>query len=590
MVSSCTGKARLGQTPALSTIWNSYISVSCKVGSGISGSSSLTLTIGSSTRSESHMISYDIVTISSVSGANGPSSSLASVIMSGKSLGTSRFSDSGRVGSTRAAATSWFSDTTVQCSTSNGVGSGLQVSVTAGLTVGSFLSSFTYDLPAITSSAAESRAIKGSWCAAGDGSTCYCNGIVSSVPSNGVIGTNLVDSTVSIACTIGSTGSCYCFALPFTGGQHVTVFGQDFGLADYTPVVSAPSTTAQYTNWISQSSIICALPTCSDCGVSSTSQNLVLVVAGQSSLSTPITIPYSFSLARRRQISWPETVQVEYQFQVPDSESCPYFWVHSGLHTLTMSSGTLCRKGYIAGDDVQWIIDPCQGQHSCDEFQVTGESASLLTITATFDKFLVGPRDRLAVSSCPYLNCSTYSVRVDSSRNVEIAGVKITGTPYLLISWSSTESGASGAGWELRWASSQQVTYLRFSIRATYAEARAHCGNMTEEGGGWQLASISSEREQSAVTELAGDHDVWIGLILGEQLGPQQDASGLHAQALRGHSWLDGSTRLPVPFSNWQVDDGREDTGCVLLEGSSGDGRWRSEACESRKAFICSRF
>jgi hypothetical protein len=582
-------KVRLGGTPSSSTTWISYTSATCKVGAGAFQSLPITATIGSRVCSETSTVSYDAVSVTSVSGVNGPVSSLTGMIIAGKNKGTIQFSGKGRVGVTQTQSSVWLSDTALQCSSSSGVAKGLQVSVTVGGAVGSLLASFSYDLPLILSSTGESRALTGSWCAFGNSSTCYCQGIVSSVPSNGVLGANVVDSSVSVSCTSGVSGNCYCFNLPFTGGQHLTVAGQDFGLADYTPAISAPSTSAQLTKWISQSSIVCVLPTCTNCGVSSTSQSLFLVVAGQSSISTSITVPYTYSTSRRRRTSTNDLIDIGYEFNVPESARCPYFWLHSGLHTLDMGSGAICRKDYQAGDDVQWIIDPCSSSStdsSCDVFQIDHDSVSLVTVTLVIKEFNVGNQDRFVLSSCTDRTCSQQWIKADSSVESELAGMRVVGSPYVLISWKSFLDGDTAAGWDINWALSPERTYRRFSRPVTHAEARTLCGNLAENGGGWQLASISSPREQSAVLQLAGNQDVWIGLVLPSDY-PR--GSKQHSELLRDHSWLDGSLFLPEPFRFWKVDNSVDDTGCVVLEGSSGIGRWKSEPCQSERAFVCSK-
>ena len=590
---------RVGQTLSSPTNWVSDTSLQSKIGTGIGGSLPVIVTLGSGPGSQTDMASYNSVTVSSVSGVNGPCTSVARVLMSGACMGTCQISGIGSVGTTRVQATSWISDTSLLCIASSGLGVALKVSATLGAAVGTFLNSFSYDLPTISSYLTESRTVQGSWCAYGNYSTCYCQGIVSFVSSGESLGSNLVDSVASVTCDSGVSGSCFCFNLPFSGGQHVTILGQNFGVADFTPTSSAPATSAQYTIWVSQSSLICSLPECTDCDVS-TSQSMVVAVAGQSSLSTNILIPYSFVSTRRR--GFPSTdIDVPYHFEVHESKNCPFFWLHDGNFTLKMVMGTMCRKAYDVGDNIKWTIDPCSEPDPafCNFFQIDENTVALAQVILKVTEFKIGPLDRFIVYSCVDPTCSTYSIKADSKETEDLQGFTTSGNPYIQFSWISRSIGVGTAGWSVQWNQTRGRLYKQFSSPMSQADASAACIALEEDGGGWQLASITSIQEQLAVAHLAKGKKVWIGLVRsfssqdeyhGSRIGSKDELEMFvaHRKELLNHSWLDGSVYIPVPFTNWKGRAGT--TGCIILDGSTTQSLWMSMSCDALFPFVCSKF
>jgi hypothetical protein len=281
---------RSGKSSALSTAWQSGTSISCKGASGIGKSLLMSLTVGSSVSSITEFISYLSSSVSSISPPNLASTGLEEIATSGNYFGTSTYCNSGRFGYSGAGSSNWISDTSILCHSVVGVGSGFQVSVTAGAAFGTLFSAVSYDVPSITDSTIHTRTLTGTQCAS-SGGMCSCQGIVLNVGIDGSFTGTPYDSASSVTC---SATACYCFSLPFTGGQVVTVLGQDFGTSDYTPIATFIDTSAEFTKWLSQSSLLCALPKCTDCLVSSTSVSVKVAVASQGSSATTINIAYSY--------------------------------------------------------------------------------------------------------------------------------------------------------------------------------------------------------------------------------------------------------------------------------------------------------
>ena len=231
-------------------------------------------------------MSYDASLASSLNPTNHPTTGLSSVTTSGADFGTADHSPASRYGGSAALRTLWTSDTSVICQMPAGAGADYRVVVTAGRSLATLLHAVSYNLPSV--SAVPDRALSGgTQCATTNGQTCTCTGIMTTASISG----SPSDVSGSATCT---TAPCYCYASPFAYGQIATIFGQDFGLADNSPQVTVGGVSAEYTQWISQSTVQCKLPSCADCTTSS-SHVYVVQVASQSSTSYNRADSYTFS-------------------------------------------------------------------------------------------------------------------------------------------------------------------------------------------------------------------------------------------------------------------------------------------------------
>jgi hypothetical protein len=538
-------------------------------------SAHVSLTVGSLIGSKTQGVSFDAASPVQISSANQATSGAGpSISLIGVGFGTNLYSIKSRIGNSGATATSWSSTTSVICQCAKGVGTGWRTSVTSGNDFGTLLSAVTYNLPTIVSGTSQSRSISGVWCSY-VGGTCTCQGIVSFVGSDGVFSSSVADSTNSLSCSGGSTVVCYCFNRPFTGGQSVTITGTDFGVDDHSPAAIFASTSAEFTRWVSQSSLICKLPTCTGCGVSSSAQSVVIALGDIDSTSYTITIPYGYVNGTRRLLPSVE-IYTPYVFEVPERFKCPYFWERHGLFELKAVSGMICRLEYLEGESLSWILDPCTPATLCDEIiELDINTRALLQTSLTFNIFESGQGDMINISSCTSASCEVPWALVTGHSGSKLPP-DARGNPYLMISWNSDEALETSIGWSAVWNISYSRKFKRIESPATRQDALALCNALADDGGGWSLASVSSPLEQRTVAEMAGLADVWIGL---EYVG-------------ESYRWADGS---PVQYSNWRVGEphssammGGNGTSCTVFCGSR-QGLWGTERCVTTLPYICSK-
>ena len=531
-------------------------------------------------------ISFDSGDPTLVYAVNHPTSGGTSLSIYGLDFGKKMYSGQNRIGLSGSQATSWTSSTSINSRCSQGVGSGLRVSVTIGLSIGTEVSAITYNLPVVVSGSSQSRSVTGSWCAS-VGGTCLCQGIVSFVGSDGSLSSSVSDSSISVTCSGASTEMCYCFNRPFTGGQSVTVIGSNFGVDDQTPSAIISSSSAELTHWLSQSSLICTLPTCTDCVLSSTSQSLVVDVAGLVSTSQFISVPYSYVNASSRRLLGDtvpnDGIFTPYVFHVPDKFKCPYFSEREGVFFLKSTSGMLCRREYSQNEALTWILDPCSSSENlCNSSNIQSEreTVTLLQISLFFTFFEVGHGDSISVSSCATNLCTSHWTRIAEHSGVQLPP-SVTGSPFLMIRWSSDNVNDRSTGWSAFWNVSYGRKFKIFHSLLTRQEAAATCSSISSEQGAWSLASLSTSQEQSSVAALAALSDIWIGFA-------DLDQEGVYG-------WPDGSRYEPSEYTNWGVGepdnsgvDDFNNADCTVLGGAVG-GLWRTESCFSKFKFVCSK-
>jgi hypothetical protein len=578
---SCTGILKETRNPASS--WLSDSSMSCKAPAAIHASHRLSLTFGIVLGTNSAVLSYDAPDLISMLGANHPTSGGSVLTVTGSDFGVQRYSVQSRIGRSGAQGTIWFSASSVSCRSSSGIGSGFRVSLTVGNSHGTKLAAVTYNLPSVSSCISQNREISGTWCAY-PGETCYCQGIVSFVGADGLLSTSLSDSTSSLTCSGASTAMCYCFNRPFTGGQSVTVIGLDFGVDDQSPTASISLSSAEFTRWLSQSSLICKLPSCTDCGVTSSLQSVIVAVAGLESTYQTVTVPYNYinGTSARRLLEGTMHFHTPYSYRVQERFKCPYFWQETGLVVLNMEAGMICRFAYSAGEKMTWILDPCAGLKLCYEtiIQIDNETVALIQLSLVFTSFSTGKDDKVTVSSCSSASCELYWTKLSGFSGVELPSAS-NGSPCLRIDWETHTLTNTSLGWAAVWNSSHSRKFKKILSPKTRQEAVAICNSLVDEESVWHLASVNSQEEQNAALQLASQADVWIGL------GYLVEEDTFY--------WPDGSLYQPKPYTNWAIGEpdklaknGSGITNCTLLGGSQ-QGFWRRENCLTELPFICSR-
>ena len=157
------------------------------------------------------------------------------------------------------------------------------------------------------------------------------------------------------------------------------------------------------------------------------------------------------------------------------------------------------------------------------------------------------------------------------------------------VSWTSDDVEDINSGWEATWNLSYNRKFKFFSNQVSMLDAANHCSALQVDGGGWQLASINSQREDNLVAGL-GYNDTWIGLGL---IGSQ-------------YKWMDGSGFEGNIYSNWWLDTsegisyfpGNEThetySNCVVysravIGNRSLFGGWKKMGCAEQLPFICSK-
>ena len=210
-------KARIGDTACLSTKWASYNRITCTIppgtASGNGKSASMVLSVASSAagkKTVSKAFSYDVPSITALfdgtgAMANGPAAGGNTITATGENFGTYDATSVAIIGGTSGGSI-WTSDTSMGIVVAAGVQAGHAVAISMDSQYGSGLSTaYDYDPPAV--------------------------------------------STLSLA-----NG-------PATGAESLTVFGLNFGTADYSPLVSLGGKVCASSTWRSDSEIVCVTPT-----------------------------------------------------------------------------------------------------------------------------------------------------------------------------------------------------------------------------------------------------------------------------------------------------------------------------------------
>ncbi len=572
-------EGRLGQSGAQATVWISDTSVLCTVMLGIQQSMSMVLTaavgpIGSMT--ETH--SCDAGAVSSLLVRI-----FSKIIFIGAGFGTVDLCSQLRIGTTGTEETSWSSDSSILCHVSSGVGSGLSLAVTSGIHISGTVSGMmTYELPSFGPLVVDPWRLNGVWCAQ-LGAECACQGIaiLSSVSNiaHSVINSDgtAADSSTGISCNAehfrsvspAGAAACFCFNRPFLQGPSVTLIGSSFGTADFSPftLVERDKIAAAPTVWISQTSLHCMLPHCTNCSLAS--QNTSLLISVPASADSRLLV-----------------LSVPYTYYVEPSSSCHGFWTSHGVFNLTSVAGVLCRHNFEAGDQLVWILDACADPAGgCDSWTLStpldsaseGSAVAILPRTELLLKNLsIGfGNNSLVISSCVDRMCTIpWKHWIFSSETTYPSS--IVGTPFVRVEWMSSFAGP-GLGWDVMWQSATLGRIFRIftpTPGVTWATAASACALLTSNGGGYTLASVITEGELGAIRAMlnyTGARAVWIGL----------------ANSTGSFEWIDGAPYIGEGSGAWSSGYPSNTNGsCGAV--SAPDGLWITAGCNESKPYICS--
>ena len=225
----------VAMTSSLATEWQSTSSLRCKAARGISSSHSLVLTTQSRAESWLQVLSFNAPCVSRLKFGNRPAHDGTSVPIVGAFFGDSANSASSRMALTAGRSTTWVSGTSLVALSSFGLGVRLSAIISVGQNVGSHSLAFSYDTPVIQKAMILST----------------------NIPKAGVV-------------------------------LDLSVVGQNFGTADYSPAAVAGLTSCDASLWHSDSSISCYAPH----GTQSHSVDMLAAVILDMSVSARVSMTY----------------------------------------------------------------------------------------------------------------------------------------------------------------------------------------------------------------------------------------------------------------------------------------------------------
>ena len=204
-----SARARVGGSACEATAWDSDSGVVCSVSQGVGADRPIAVTMQRMRATAPRLFTYDAAAISAVVPPNAPTSGGLTLLIAGNNFGARDLCPAGQVQGTACEATSWVSDSAVDCRVAAGAGkfsagAAPDLFVTAALRASTSSGAFSYNRPLVTDI---SRA-----------------------------------------------------SAPPEGGVSALLAGAFFGLADYSPVGFVDFQPCRTTEWRSDSSVLCVLP------------------------------------------------------------------------------------------------------------------------------------------------------------------------------------------------------------------------------------------------------------------------------------------------------------------------------------------
>jgi hypothetical protein len=280
-----TAVARVGATACEASAWDSDSSIVCRVSGGSLSTRRLMVTAGERGGTMTEAGSYDAPALSITRRVNMPSTGSVRVTVVGASMGMSTYTAAGRVGGTSCEASAWHSDSSVRCLTPGGAKGTMRVALTAGIRAGSVTETISFDLPTPLHAAFPNRPSTGSASMTIFGlnmglvgytqearvghTACEATGWVGDTAVNCLTASG-TGGTLRLAVTAGGRAGSVTDAvsysipavsemvrtnLPSTGAVSMTIFGLGFGQAMYSPGARMAMTTAEASEWYSDTSL-----------------------------------------------------------------------------------------------------------------------------------------------------------------------------------------------------------------------------------------------------------------------------------------------------------------------------------------------
>jgi hypothetical protein len=283
----------VGETQCQTSAWATATSVSCLVSSGSGMAVNVAMDIGGQIGSKTASFTFDAPAASFVTVRNGPTTGAAVASIYGANFGMSDVTPSIRVGSTSCSPSEWLSDSSVRCVLAPGTGAMLNNALTVNSVEGTHHLSFTYDAPVVTFASMPNAATTGRTLVTLSGfnfgiaklnpveqyaqlgaSVCSSNFWISgtSIVCSAAFGGGQALNANIVLSTLSGTGiTAFTYDSPVvtylsrpnaatSGGSSLTIRGQNFGPADYTPTIAVGGTSCGTTHWRTDSIIVCQVP------------------------------------------------------------------------------------------------------------------------------------------------------------------------------------------------------------------------------------------------------------------------------------------------------------------------------------------
>jgi hypothetical protein len=284
--------AKIGVTVCGTTSWSSATAVTCALApwypvpsEGI-GTKLVTLTNSGQVGCKSGGFTYDLPALTNAQRANAPSTSSATISISGLNFGTVNISPTIRVGNTACLSSQWVAATALICVTPVGATSSLAVSVVFPDLVGSAGALFSFDTAVITrvltTNAAATAGSTISLTGFNFGAVVYSG--TAQIAATSCITTSW-NSDTSVTCSVpqgfrhqlrigfttGATGQTLpIFSydspvvtrvaqpnLPTSSGASLTIFGLNFASSDGSPTVNVGVTQCGTVSWSTGTQVVC---------------------------------------------------------------------------------------------------------------------------------------------------------------------------------------------------------------------------------------------------------------------------------------------------------------------------------------------
>jgi hypothetical protein len=274
------------------TAWQSVSTLTCEAPAAIRQASSSHLIIGSVPGTSLTVFTYDTPAVSVLSQANAPTSGGTDVTLLGLNFVNQDSSPVLRLGSTDCTTSVWVTSSSITCKSAVGTGIGRTAALSIDDHVGTSQASFTFDTPVVTYAAIYNSATSGSasvtvngmnfgsmdstvtikvgsvacktssWIT---GTTIVCESPIASTPANMprlgvVVSGNEGHHATLFTYDSGVVTGTNVRNGPVTGSSSISITGLNFGSTNLSPSLIIGGVVCKTSQWISETSALCAHP------------------------------------------------------------------------------------------------------------------------------------------------------------------------------------------------------------------------------------------------------------------------------------------------------------------------------------------